>query len=129
MPGPAPEEEPNPDPPAWSNELVLGVKAWTYSERALCLSPGQSLLLYTDGADEAMGPDPAASTRSHSTEGFLLYGEDRLAQSFIAACRAEQNTAAPAAAILDRVRNDILTHMADTPPFDDITLLVLSRKR
>lgn len=130
MPGPAPEEEPNPDPPPWSNELVLGVKTWTYSERRLCLSPGQSLLLYTDGADEAMGPDPAAPAHSHSTEGFLLYGEDRLAQSFIAACRAEQNSAGPpAAAIMERVRNDILAHMADTPPFDDITLMVLSRKR
>lgn len=129
IPGPAPGKEQSPDPPVWSNELVLGVKPWAYSERTLCLSPGQSLLLYTDGADEAMGPDPAAPARSHSTEGFLLYGEDRLAQSFIDACRAERNTAgAPAAAIMDRVRNDILAHMADTPPFDDITLMVLSRK-
>ena len=129
MPGPAPEKELSSDPPAWSNELVLGVKAWTYSERTLCLAPGQSLLLYTDGADEAMGPDPAAPAHSQSTEGFLLYGEDRLAHSFTAACRAEHNAAGPlATAILGRVRNDILTHMADTPPFDDITLMVLSRK-
>ncbi len=130
MPGPAPGED-DPGLLPWSNTLVLGVKPDVrYDTYSLTLRPGQSLLLYTDGADEAMGPaGPAASTPPGSTEGFSLFGEERLAHSFAAACRTASDTESPpAAAILGAVRDDILAHMAGTPPFDDISLMVLRRK-
>ena len=54
---------------------MLGVREeQRYSTFTLELAPGQSVLLYTDGADEAIGPP--------DTEGGELYGDERLAASF-----------------------------------------------
>ncbi len=128
LPGPVPGEGATPGAPPWSDSLVLGVKPWVYGEQTLRLAPGQSLLLYTDGASEAMGPAAAGAGpgRPDSTEGFGIYGEDRLAAAFAAACRAA-GAATPAAVVLEATMGDILAHMAGTPPFDDISLLVLKR--
>lgn len=130
LPGPVLGGGESPAPPAWGRDLVLGVKPWVYTERSITLARGQSLLLYTDGADEAMGPGPggAVPLSPDTTEGLLLYGEDALGESLADACReAERAGPAPASAILSAVRDGILRHMAGTPPFDDISLMVLKR--
>ena len=128
--GPVPEKETPPEAPAWSNSLVLGVQDYAYAERTLHLAPGQSLLLYTDGASEAMGPaEPGwdVFARTESTEGLILYGEERLASSFTAACLAAAPEEDAATAILNATRDGIVAHMAGMPPFDDISLMVLRR--
>ncbi len=119
----------------WSKELVLGVMAGIkYSVFSLALSPGQSMLLMTDGADEAMGPAGSAGKNGSGTPE--IFGEKRLAKSFADACRkANMGLTAqpreegrnPAAEIIGHVRQDLLDHMAGLPAHDDITLLVVRR--
>ncbi len=100
----------------WSQELVLNVSTkQKYSNFELTLSPDQVLLLYTDGADEAMGPP--------SRHKGQIYGEDRLIQSFHAA----SSTQTHAETILQKVREDLLEHMHGIQPADDISLIVIRR--
>ncbi len=57
MLGPTVKPRQSSDPLPWSRELMLGVKGGqNYTEHSLRLARGQSILLYTDGADEAMTP-------------------------------------------------------------------------
>ena len=110
-------------PPAWPGELVLGVRdGQRYSTFQTRLAPGQSLLLYTDGADEAQAP-PASGNA-----GGELYGEARLAGSFDRACRAVDPTAGPET-IVARLRQDLTGHMDGRPAGDDISLMVVTRSR
>ena len=104
----------------WSGELVLGVRdGQRYSGFSLRLDPGQSLLLYTDGADEALGP-PAVDEAGRAE----LYGVSRLAASFEATCRI----AGPMApdAIIARLTADLSAHMAGQPLADDISLMAIT---
>ena len=117
--GPQPDGSAPGDVPAWSGDLVLGVRGQQrYSTFELRLEAGQSMLLYTDGADEALGlPDDGA----RGTTQPELYGDVRLAHSFAAACRAADPTA-----ILTRISADLAAHMAGQPPADDISLMTLT---
>lgn len=130
LPGPVPEGAGFSPAPAeclpWPGELVLGVRSGeSYSTFHLRLKPGQSLLLYTDGADEALGPPPAGDLPK-AGDG-ELYGDTRLAASFDHACR----NAPPEEPrdIVEQLRADLDRHMAGRPPADDISLLVLTRTR
>ena len=127
LPGPEPEGEGFASdavrPLAWPGELVLGVRdGQRYSTFQTRLAPGQSLLLYTDGAEEAQAP-PASGNA-----GGELYGEARLAGSFDRACRAVGPTAGPEA-IVARLREDLTRHMDGRPASDDISLMVVTRSR
>ncbi len=98
----------------WSQELVLNVRLQQrYTTFTLALTPQQSVLLYTDGADEAMGPP-------NSQQG-QLFGDERLTQSFARACHSHQH----AESILQEVRQDLRSHMQDLQPADDISLMVI----
>ncbi len=100
----------------WSQELVLNVRsAQTYSNFSLSLEPGASLMLYTDGASDAMG---TVDGRENT-----LYGEERLQSRFIQAWHKN----AHAEAILEDIRQDIFEHMQQKTPNDDISLLVISK--
>ncbi len=111
--------------PPWPGELVLGVRSeQRYSTFTTYLAPGQSLLLYTDGADEAQGPPVAGRTLNE------LYGEARLVQSFDQACRTVDTSLPSAdrpAAIVNRIRADIMDFMGDRQPVDDISFLIVTR--
>ena len=126
----------------WTGDLVLGVRAeQTYSEHTVRLEPGQLLLLYTDGADEAAGPEPGAAVPAEavSTEGLRLYGEERLKLAFALACReaeiADRGTrgavntpearGSHAGVVLEATHKDLLEHMAGMSPLDDISLMVI----
>ena len=110
--------------PPWPGELVLGVRSGQkYSTFTIHLAPGQSLLLYTDGADEAQGPPRPGEDLNE------LYGDERLTRSFDQACRTTGPLAADQrpAAIVAQVRSDIVRHMAGQTPVDDISLMVVCR--
>jgi serine phosphatase RsbU (regulator of sigma subunit) len=120
LPGPSPLAGTGPVP--WSRELVLGVQPdITYTEHSFTLARGQYALLYTDGADEAMGPNSSAASPGES-EGREVFGEERLAAAFMAACEKT----APAD-VLQSLRASLLSHMGGAPPFDDVSLIVIRR--
>ncbi len=105
-----------PQPLEWSKELVLNVyPKQSYSTFELILEPGQALLLYTDGASEAM-PPPA---KEHEE----LYGEERLYKTFVHAWKTHNR----AEDILEEIRQDIQNYTEEESPADDISLLVISR--
>ena len=90
----------------WPGELVLGVRPHLrYATHSLQLRPGQSVLLYTDGADEAQGP----AQKSSGNPGGELFGDVRLAQAFSRACRETRN--AEPQGVVDRLLKDINRHM------------------
>ncbi len=98
----------------WSQELVLNVSPnQSYTTFTQQLSPGQSILLYTDGATEAMSPP----NRIHGT----LYGDERLEKIFHKACQEHKHTEE----VLHSVREDIVQHMQNQSPNDDISLMVI----
>lgn len=106
----------------WPGELVLGVRQnLHYTLHRLQVQPGQSLLLYTDGADEAQGP----AENGAATSGGKLFGEAHLVDSFACACR-EVADAEPAG-IVARVLEDIHRHMDGCATYDDISLMVVTR--
>ncbi|MDL2271516.1 SpoIIE family protein phosphatase [Desulfovibrio sp. OttesenSCG-928-I05] len=112
----------------WTRELVLGVKEGiSYTDHSFTLAPDQAVLLYTDGADEAMGPVNAADGQIGSTEGRSIFGEESLEAAFNAACApAGEDAAAPRSeAVLAMVRAAIADHMAGAEPVDDVSLLVM----
>jgi serine phosphatase RsbU (regulator of sigma subunit) len=81
--------------------------------------PGDALLLYSDGAEEALGVPRNGDPRKEGE----FFGEKRLADSL-----ARHLKAPSAAAHLEGIRADLLAHMAKRPPHDDITLMVLRRR-
>ncbi len=112
------QKEKMPVPLEWSQELVLNVYPnQKYTTFSLEIQPGQALLLYTDGASEAMGIP--------SEEHEEMYGEERLHRTFIEAWRDNSH----ANAILEYIRKDIQKHMGEQSPADDISLLVISREK
>ncbi len=100
----------------WSNELVLGVREnIKYSLFSHTLEKGESILLYTDGANEAISPP-------HPQNGDI-YGEDRLIDSFNSAWQKENS----ANSILENIQKDLASFMQDSSPADDISLVIVSR--
>jgi sigma-B regulation protein RsbU (phosphoserine phosphatase) len=93
-----------------SSGTVLGLfPGQEYANETLELSPGDSLVLYTDGVSEANDATGA------------LFGEERLA-----ACFAE-GPAPTAAETVDRVLMAVRAFAGGAPQSDDITILALRR--
>ena len=90
--------------------VLAGMEGVKYRQNTLTISPGDRLLLYTDGVTEAMTPDRE------------LYGEGRL--------RTFMNSHAGSAAVplLRALREDIDAFAGSAPQFDDITMLLLDFK-
>ena len=78
-------------------------------EETVTLDPGDAIVLYTDGITEAREADGA------------MYGEERLLEllSGVRGLRAD--------AIVEAVRAAVAAFTAGTPPYDDVTLLVVAR--
>lgn len=79
-----------------------------YHTEQLTLSPGDILLLYTDGITEAMNGDRE------------LYGEQRLE-----ACLKTVGSDDSAKVITDKILADVARHAGDAPQSDDITMLCI----
>ena len=87
---------------------MLGVFGDAAYEGASCpITPGDTLLLYTDGVTEAMNP------------GGELYGEERLHSL------AQQDHGSPRA-LIDALIADVRRHSATATQSDDITLLAVT---
>ncbi len=90
--------------------VVLGAYADIgVREELVTLEPGDAVVLYTDGITEAR--DGAGA----------MYGEERLL-ALLDGVRG-----APAHAVVEAVRADVAAFSAGTPPYDDVTLLVVAR--
>ena len=95
----------------WTSELVLGVREKEgYTDHVLHLAPGQSLLLYTDGLEEALGP-----------EGTDYAGQ--LLRVFGAVCQSGGSAEHMLTALLD----DHARHRGSTELADDISCLLVTR--
>jgi sigma-B regulation protein RsbU (phosphoserine phosphatase) len=80
-----------------------------FASAELCIEPGGLLLLFSDGIPEAQNADGDFFEEERLRE--ILYREKD----------------APTEAIVDRIREDLATFVGDTPPSDDITMLILKR--
>jgi len=89
--------------------LPLGVTAEVnYARKVLTLEPGDHLLLYTDGINEARDGDRD------------LFGEERLVEAFLASAEYSMLPRA-----LEAIQSRIKTFSGDEPQHDDITMVLL----
>jgi len=94
-----------------STGLMIGAFDFaTWEERNCVLSPGDSLIIYSDGVTEAQNKD------------FDEYGDERF-QTLVT-----QRRESPPAELVAAVRDDIRAFTGDAPAFDDVTLFVLKRQ-
>jgi len=93
--------------------LILGVldEQVPYDIASVILRPGDTIIAYTDGVNEAMSQE------------MKEYGNERLEALL------RKLAGRPAAEIIDRVREDILRHTTGAKQSDDITMLALRRQR
>ncbi len=89
--------------------LGLLPRGLPYGETSEMLRPGDALVLYSDGVTDAQAA------------GDEEFGEARLHDTLRAVAGQ------PTEAIIDRVFETIETFVADTPQFDDMTMLVVRR--
>lgn len=91
-----------------TGDMALAVmENMTFSEGVVQLTPGDTIVLFTDGVTEAFDPEEN------------MYGDDRLMKT-LAAIRDES-----APAILEGLMNSVVTFAADAPQADDITIVAL----
>lgn len=91
--------------------MLLGVdERGTYDQQSINLDPGDFILLYTDGVTDAID--------AHQQE----FGNRRLRSVVY------KDRQAPAAELLATIEDSLSTHIGDTAPYDDVTLLILKRQ-
>jgi phosphoserine phosphatase RsbU/P len=101
----------SPRPVFPSTGTVLGMfPDQPYSSENVELSPGDTLVLYTDGVSEAANPDGA------------LFGDERLHACFA------KGAGATAADSVERLMSSVRGFAAGAPQSDDITILALRRR-
>jgi serine phosphatase RsbU (regulator of sigma subunit)/HAMP domain-containing protein len=97
--------------------LVLGfLPDQKYKQQTVKINQEDVVVLFTDGITEAAGPSSEKISEN-------LFGEERL----IEVVRA--SLAKPAAEIQAAILQAISNHIAKTPQYDDITLVVIKRKK
>jgi serine phosphatase RsbU (regulator of sigma subunit)/DNA-binding NarL/FixJ family response regulator len=96
--------------------MALGaVEDQVWQQSTIHITPGDVLLLYTDGITEAQDP--------HGR----FFGADRLLASLQASVYSGKPGTAIAQSIQDTLLADIHVFVGDAPQFDDITLVVMAR--
>ena len=90
--------------------LVGAIEGLEYHDMQMKLEPGETLVMFTDGVNEAMNID------------FKMFGDDRLEASLkkCAGLDCQQ--------IIDTVRADVAAFVGEAEQSDDITLFALKRK-
>lgn len=93
--------------------LPLGVMGdMPYGSTAVCLAPGEILVIYTDGVTEAAAPDES------------FYGRERLPM----AASAAYGAAGTIAAFIDQVVGEVRAFEAGQEATDDLAILALRRR-
>ena len=88
--------------------VLAGMDGVKYKTNELCLSPGDTIFLYTDGVTEA------------TNDKNELYGEERLLSL------ANKNITKTPQQLIAAVKDDVDVFVGDAPQFDDITMLAVS---
>ena len=95
--------------PMPTDSLVGAIQDMKYHDETLTLKPGETLVMFTDGVNEAMNAD------------YKEYGDDRLK-----AC-LKAHTGDNCRQLIDAVRADVAAFVGDMEQSDDITLFTLKR--
>ena len=95
--------------PMPTDSLVGAIQDMKYHDETLTLKPGETLVMFTDGVNEAMNAD------------YKEYGDDRLKASLKA------HTGDNCRQLIDAVRADVAAFVGDMEQSDDITLFTLKR--
>lgn len=109
--------------------LILGMLPdQTYEEVEIALSPGDAVILYTDGITEAMGPVDGRLPATAEDEDFdpddtNFFGLERLLEVI------RDHPQASAAELRDAILDAVHRHAQGVAQSDDITLVVLHRHR
>ena len=97
--------------------LVLGfLPDQKYTQQTMKIKQGEVVVLFTDGITEAAGPSSEKISEN-------LFGEERLIE--IVRASLAKSAVEIQAAILQAISN----HTANVPQYDDITLVVIKRKK
>jgi serine phosphatase RsbU (regulator of sigma subunit) len=98
--------------------LVLGfLPDQKYAQQTTILHPGDILVLYTDGITEAREPEENKAVEDK------LFGEDRLVQIVM------ESASLSAREIQSAILHGVSVHTKNTPQGDDITLVVIKRRK
>ena len=95
--------------PMPTDSLVGAIQDMKYHDETLTLKPGETLVMFTDGVNEAMNAD------------YKEYGDDRLKACLMA------HTGDNCRQLIDAVRADVAAFVGDMEQSDDITLFTLKR--
>ena len=95
----------------YANFVAGGIEDFPFRANTTHLEPGEAIVLYTDGVTEAFN---AANEE---------FGVARLESSLAELCYAE------AATVIRGVHDDLHDFIQDTEQSDDITMLVIKRKK
>ena len=95
--------------PMPTDSLVGAIQDMKYHDETLTLKPGETLVMFTDGVNEAMNAD------------YKEYGDDRLKTCLKA------HTGDNCRQLIDAVRADVAAFVGDMEQSDDITLFTLKR--
>jgi HAMP domain-containing protein len=97
--------------------LVLGfLPDQNYTQQTVKIKLGEVIVLFTDGITEAAGPSSGKISEN-------LFGEERLIE--VVRASLTKSAVEIQAAILQAISD----HTADAPQYDDITLVVIKRKK
>ena len=91
--------------------MAGGIEGFVYKNNTTHLNPGEAIVLYTDGVTEAFN------------EKDEPFGEERLEDSLAELYYEDAKT------IIEEVHNDLGEFIGDTTQSDDITMLVIKRKK
>jgi sigma-B regulation protein RsbU (phosphoserine phosphatase) len=96
--------------PLSTNCMVGAIDDWQFQSAKAQLGVGDTLVLYTDGVNEAFNAD------------FQEYGEERMEQLL------RQQSGKDCRSLIDAQMNDVKAYAGDAPQSDDITIMALKRK-
>ncbi|WP_455621566.1 PP2C family protein-serine/threonine phosphatase [Parabacteroides sp.] len=97
--------------PQHANFVVGGLEGFVYKNDTTHLEPGETIVLYTDGVTEAFNAENKP------------FDEERLEDSLAELYYEDAKT------IIEEVHNDLSDFIGDTTQSDDITMLVIKRKK
>lgn len=96
--------------PTSTNCMIGAIEEWTYQTSKAQLGVGDTLVMYTDGVNEAFDSN------------FQEYGDERMQQLL------EQQKGQDCRTIIEAQMNDVKSFAGNAPQSDDITIMALKHK-